>query len=505
MSSITDKLNYLNETKSQIMDALVAQGVEISETDTFRSYATKISEIAPNIATVERVGVVKPDGTSIEISEDGTISVAEGNFDSAVAPLAVANVENKSDNLSSYSDGQYLFLNDISYSLNATNMTGEVSGNAAVLINGTNGAQSESNDAIKPNAHALIRRQIQIGDVFNIDKRYTDETGTPKSSTFSNFVMGTIDADNFFTPKIWTYYAKLTVALGNYTITRPASNRSKFNYSSGQYSAITPNEGNTSFDYIDTFTIEESDSACVISATVVKSGEASSRTWNLGYSLSDLNINCIILFAGCSNSTTTPNWSKGNFKTDECWVKDINGNIVWKIGDITRGKYLQLLYDKSTLSVDGNKLTAVLPEETTLQGNTFNGANQLVMLDENGALPAIDGSQLTGISSSGGSGFTFTKDYTNSQDTDETGRSHYLTQTESGLTIFGGSGTGLSEYEFITVNFERAFTNVNLLAIELTEGVPCTYELLGTDETGYTGFVAYISSGQSINWIAFGY
>lgn len=41
-----------------------------------------------------------------------------------------------------------------------------------------------------------------------------------------------------------------------------------------------------------------------------------------------------------------------------------------------------------------------LPDNVTTQGNTFNGANQLVQLDSAGKLPAIDGSQLTNISSS---------------------------------------------------------------------------------------------------------
>lgn len=39
----------------------------------------------------------------------------------------------------------------------------------------------------------------------------------------------------------------------------------------------------------------------------------------------------------------------------------------------------------------------VLPENITTQGNEFNTAGKLVQLDENGKLPAIDGSQLTGI------------------------------------------------------------------------------------------------------------
>ena len=39
-----------------------------------------------------------------------------------------------------------------------------------------------------------------------------------------------------------------------------------------------------------------------------------------------------------------------------------------------------------------------LPDNITTQGNTFNGANQLVQLDSSGRLPAIDGSALTNIS-----------------------------------------------------------------------------------------------------------
>ena len=40
-----------------------------------------------------------------------------------------------------------------------------------------------------------------------------------------------------------------------------------------------------------------------------------------------------------------------------------------------------------------------VPENITTQGNTFNGANQLVKLEADGKLPALDGSKLTGISS----------------------------------------------------------------------------------------------------------
>lgn len=48
--TIASKLSYLNDTKKAIKDALINKGVEVSDTDTFRSYADKISEISGKIA-----------------------------------------------------------------------------------------------------------------------------------------------------------------------------------------------------------------------------------------------------------------------------------------------------------------------------------------------------------------------------------------------------------------------------------------------------------------------
>lgn len=46
MGTTTDKLNYLIETKQAIKSALIDKGVEVSDNDTFRSYAEKISNIS---------------------------------------------------------------------------------------------------------------------------------------------------------------------------------------------------------------------------------------------------------------------------------------------------------------------------------------------------------------------------------------------------------------------------------------------------------------------------
>lgn len=49
MGDITNKLNYLKETKNLIKKAIVEKGQTVSDTDTFRSYAGKISQISGGV------------------------------------------------------------------------------------------------------------------------------------------------------------------------------------------------------------------------------------------------------------------------------------------------------------------------------------------------------------------------------------------------------------------------------------------------------------------------
>ena len=51
MGTTTQKLNYLNETKGLIKNALNDLGAEIKNDDTFRSYVDKINAIAEEYPT----------------------------------------------------------------------------------------------------------------------------------------------------------------------------------------------------------------------------------------------------------------------------------------------------------------------------------------------------------------------------------------------------------------------------------------------------------------------
>ena len=51
--STADKMSYLLETKSQIKNAIVNKGIEVAETDSFRSYAEKIGSIETGGSTIQ--------------------------------------------------------------------------------------------------------------------------------------------------------------------------------------------------------------------------------------------------------------------------------------------------------------------------------------------------------------------------------------------------------------------------------------------------------------------
>lgn len=49
MGNITDKLSYLNDTKKAIKNAIISRGISVDDTNTFRDYASKITEIGETI------------------------------------------------------------------------------------------------------------------------------------------------------------------------------------------------------------------------------------------------------------------------------------------------------------------------------------------------------------------------------------------------------------------------------------------------------------------------
>lgn len=54
MGSVADKLSYLKETKNQIKNAIIQMGQDVSDTDTFRNYSEKISNISSDADATEK-------------------------------------------------------------------------------------------------------------------------------------------------------------------------------------------------------------------------------------------------------------------------------------------------------------------------------------------------------------------------------------------------------------------------------------------------------------------
>ena len=79
MGTIAEKLTYLNDTKTAIKNAVVAKGVSVSDTDTFRSYADKIGQISGGGAPSTKFGV-SLDNLLGNVDADGVYQLSDAPF-----------------------------------------------------------------------------------------------------------------------------------------------------------------------------------------------------------------------------------------------------------------------------------------------------------------------------------------------------------------------------------------------------------------------------------------
>ncbi len=107
-------------------------------------------------------------------------------------------------------------------------------------------------------------------------------------------------------------------------------------------------------------------------------------------------------------------------------------------------------------------------ENITTQGNLFNGLNQLVKLDSSGKLPAIDGSQLTGVSSGS---------LVNSGVNAGTYKS--VTVNSKGIITAGTNPTTLSGYGITDADTSaQVATKINNAVAALVDASPTTLDTL---------------------------
>lgn len=86
MGSIKSKLEYLNQTKHEIRDAIISRGVAVSSDDTFRSYSAKIRSIETHDSLI-----VEP----YSITQNGEYEAPEGKGYNPVTVNVSGNVKSK--------------------------------------------------------------------------------------------------------------------------------------------------------------------------------------------------------------------------------------------------------------------------------------------------------------------------------------------------------------------------------------------------------------------------
>ena len=106
MGTLADKLQYLKGTKDAIMNAIIEKGVEIASSDTFRSYADKIKNMATGgdgiICNINYGGY-----TTVVNNVKNNISANVATVDN-LTPNIVGSPLNNSGILSNFTDNDYV-------------------------------------------------------------------------------------------------------------------------------------------------------------------------------------------------------------------------------------------------------------------------------------------------------------------------------------------------------------------------------------------------------------
>ena len=108
MGTLVEKLNYLKETKTAIKNAIVAKGVSVSNTDTFRSYAGKIGSIKVGSPSQEKSINITENG-SIAVTPDSGYLLSKVNVNVNVASSGGGSENNAFIDFSKYTHGGYLY------------------------------------------------------------------------------------------------------------------------------------------------------------------------------------------------------------------------------------------------------------------------------------------------------------------------------------------------------------------------------------------------------------
>lgn len=250
------------------------------------------------------------------------------------APLSLNILENLPKNISSVSGGSYQYLNKVAYNITGFSPVMQAAGRSVTFF-GTTGTSTTEYPTLMSDAYLMVKRNFAIGDTISglLDRRADTSAGI-----FAPMVFGYLSSDNKFEPKITVdFYGssyRVLSLTGAPSISHPTSTRTIV---SRTMTTVQSFNGNP-VDQIKvvagttegTFYLELKDENGV---NLTPRTESPASYFNLS------EINCAIYQAKCYQEE--PNATIQGFKKyDKTYVKNIAGEIVWSIGDVTKDKHL---------------------------------------------------------------------------------------------------------------------------------------------------------------------
>ena len=362
------------------------------------------------VASKDTLGGVKIDGTSIIISDDGTISSI--NKESESTKIAgIAPVYTYDTGYAATVYGEYTYSNaNYYYIVGNTATVPWTYDNYNTAINFKFGTIDTVTNQFKPDLdkYAYTIRNFKNGDALNNSNGIRPGGSGVTNGSYFRYIIGTLNSDGTFIPKIIvadptsgsnrydTYYTFYHI--DDYTIQENTSGDIE----------ITPTS-TTVINQVNFWTGSTGVAANGINFYENADGSITFGVWNSSneryvtsnprnsINFNSLNLNCV--FYRCNMTSEVP--TNTISLSTNINITDADNNVVWTPGMTEKTTKILLKFTDNFINQDG-----VLDVNTnvTIQGNEFNNANQLVQLDESGKLPAIDGSQLTNLP--GNTGYT---------------------------------------------------------------------------------------------------
>ena len=211
MGTLVEKINYLKETKTAIKNAIVAKGVSVSDTDTFRSYAGKIGSINVGSPSQEKSINITENG-SVAVTPDSGYLLSKVNVNVNVASEGGENKNNTFIDFSRFFSGAYLYRLissidlssfDTSNATNMENMFNNLSNLTSLDLSSFNTGKVTNMQYMFYNCRSLKSLDLKSFNTSNVTNMYSMFNGC---SSLKSLGLSSFNTINVTTMKYMFYY-----------------------------------------------------------------------------------------------------------------------------------------------------------------------------------------------------------------------------------------------------------------------------------------------------------